>query len=77
MSSSVISEKTLIPLSAISVVIGASMWLTSVWKQGEATAQELSEFKKTTHIAEERIYRELEKINYKLDKIMDKNGGPR
>jgi formyltetrahydrofolate synthetase len=68
----VLSERTLIPISAISLVVGASMWLTSVWKQGEANAAQIQEMKANQAHDNDRIYDQLEKINEKLDRLIEK-----
>jgi hypothetical protein len=68
----ILSEKTLVPVSAISLIIAASMWLTSIWRQGEANAAQISDVKAIQLRENDKIYRELEKINDKLDRMMER-----
>lgn len=68
----VISEKTLIPIGALSVIVGAVMWLTSVWKQGDANAAQIQDIKATQQHENDRIYDKLDKMDAKIDHLLDK-----
>jgi hypothetical protein len=68
----ILTENTLIPISAIVLVFGASAWLTTVWKQGEANASEIKDIKQTQTNDMEKIDYKLEKINEKIDRLLEK-----
>lgn len=70
-----ISEKTWIPVSAVTIIFAAAVWLTTVWRQGDANAQQLVELKNDIDKKDERIYLKLEKINDKLDMLLEKKNG--
>jgi len=73
--SSHISDKTWIPIGSIAVVFGASMWITAVWLQGVANAEELKSFKEDVSKKDDKIYYKLEKMDEKIDKILEKKNG--
>lgn len=69
-----ITEKTLVPISLLIVIIGAVMWLTSLWELSKSSAAAIKEIKeeKTAHnIAVElkfnMILTELNYLKGKLD----------
>jgi hypothetical protein len=68
----VLSEKTLIPISAIGLVIGAAMWITAVYAQGEENAKAILEIKSQREKDSDRIYHELELVNDKLDRLIER-----
>lgn len=45
-----LSENTLIPLSAISIIGGAIVWITTIYAQGTTNAKEITEVKQTQAI---------------------------
>lgn len=69
---SVISEKTLVPIGLISVVVGCVVWLTTVWRQGEANAAQIQEVKDSQRHDNDRIYEKLDKIDAKIDDLLEK-----
>lgn len=68
----ILTENTLIPISAIVLVFGASAWLTNVWKQGEANAAQIQEIKQTQSSDMDKIDHKLEKIDEKIDRLLEK-----
>jgi len=64
---SIFSEKTLLPVSVLSVIFGGAVWLTTIWLKGEANAAEIVEFK-------DQVGKKLDRIEDKLDRIIEKNG---
>jgi formyltetrahydrofolate synthetase len=68
-----LSEKTLIPIGAIVLVFGASAWLTTVWKQGDANAAQISEVKANQLRDIDKLYEKLDKISDKLDALIEKS----
>lgn len=68
----ILTENTLIPISAIVLVFGASAWLTTVWKQGEANAAQIQEIKASQSTDMDKIDYKLEKINEKIDRLLEK-----
>lgn len=69
----ILSQETLVPIGLIGVIFGAAMWLTSIWKQGEANASQIVEVKQNHDKNMDRIYDKLEKIADKLDHLIEKN----
>jgi hypothetical protein len=67
-----LDSSTLIPLGALSLVFGAAMWLTSIWKQGEANASQIQEVKHDQEKNLDKVYQKLEKIDGKIDQLMEK-----
>ena len=67
----VLTQNTLIPLSAIMVVVGATGWLTTVWRQGEANAAQIQEVKVTQKADNDRLFDELHRISDKLDRLIE------
>jgi len=65
-----ITENTLIPLSAIALVFGAAMWLTTIFRQGEANANEIKEIKESKSHDLEKIETKIDKINDKVDRLL-------
>jgi hypothetical protein len=64
---SIFSEKTLIPVSVLGVIFGGAVWLTTIWVRGDANAADLIEFK-------EAVGKKLDRIEDKLDRIIEKKG---
>jgi hypothetical protein len=69
---SIISEKTLVPLGAIALIFGAAMWLTSIWRQGEANTARIQEVKQDQARDIDKVYTELNRISEKLDHLIEK-----
>ena len=67
-----ISEKTLIPLSLLSAIVGGVIWLTTIFDQGRANAQVISEIKDGIEELNEKIYIQLQSINTRLSRIEGK-----
>lgn len=63
---SIISNNTLIPLSAASVIFFAAMWVTSISEQGKANAAQIQEVKVD-------ISEKLDKIEAKVDRLIEKS----
>lgn len=68
----ILNERTLIPVGAIAAIIGASMWLTNIWFQGEANAQQIEEVKATEALHYEKIDVKLDKMNDKIDRLLER-----
>lgn len=69
----ILSERTLIPASALLLVFSASAWLTTVWKQGEANAAQIQEVKADQSRNIDKIYEKLDKISDKIDALLEKS----
>jgi hypothetical protein len=69
---SILDEKTLIPIGAVSLIFGAAVWLSSVWYQGDVNAAQIQEIKATQERDLDKVYNKLEKIDSKIDHIMEK-----
>jgi len=59
-----ITEKTLIPISLLTIIIGAAMWLTSLWELSKTSAKDIEEIK----IEQKESGRE---VDQKFDKILN------
>lgn len=70
----ILTQRTLVPVGIVTIVFGASMWLTSVWKQGEANAAQIQEIKLQHDKNIDKVYQQLEKISDKLDRLIEKTG---
>lgn len=65
---SILSDKTLIPISLVSIFIGFVFWLTGIYFESKANTQAIAEVK-----IEQRIYSDkLDDIIKKLSKIEGK-----
>jgi CHASE1-domain containing sensor protein len=62
----VLDNQTLIPLGVTVIIFLASMWLTTVYVDGQDTKQDLVEFKNATDS-------KLERIESKIDRILERN----
>lgn len=69
----ILSEKTLVPVGILAILFGAAMWLTTIWKQGEANATQIQEVKTNQMRDIDKIYEKLDKISDKLDQLIEKN----
>ncbi len=65
----IITEKTLIPISLISIVCGGMMWLSAMWYKTEATASELVEVKSEVRKLQVDVIDRLARIETKLDSM--------
>lgn len=63
----IISEKTLVPISVISIVSGGMIWLSAMWYKTEATASELVEMKSDVRKLQIDVVDRLARIETKLD----------
>lgn len=67
-----LTESTLIPISAIGLIFGAAAWVTTIYKQGEANAKEIAEIKDARSHDIEKIEVKLDRINDKLDRLIER-----
>jgi hypothetical protein len=69
----VLTRETLIPIGFLTLVFGAAMWLTSMWKQGEVNASQIKEIKVDQERNNDKIYDRLGRIEDKLDRLIEKS----
>jgi len=69
---SILDEKTLIPIGAVTLIFGAAVWLSSVWYQGDVNAAQIQEIKATQERDLDKVYEKLDKIDSKIDRIIEK-----
>lgn len=68
----ILSENTLIPLSALVVFFGFAAWLTKIDYTGAANAAEIKDIKAAQTADMDKIDYKLEKINEKIDRLLEK-----
>ena len=68
----ILSENTLIPLSALALVFGAAMWLTKIFYTGEANAAQIVEIKSNQEKNMDKVYLKLDTIEEKIDQLRQK-----
>ena len=68
----VLNQDTLMPIGAVTIIFGACIWLTSIWKQGEVNAAQIVEMKSENEKSIDRMYEKLTKIEDKIDLLMEK-----
>jgi len=69
---SILDEKTLIPIGAVTLIFGAAVWLSSVWYQGDVNAAQIQELKSNQDRDMDKVYEKLDKIDSKIDRLMEK-----
>lgn len=67
-----ITENTLIPVSLVIVLAGGILWLTTIQSQGEVNTVSIQEIKDRREEDVGRIDRRLERIESKLDTLIEK-----
>lgn len=65
-----LTESTLIPIGAVVLVFGFAMWMTKIFYQGEANAQDISSIKAQTIHDIDKIDKKLERIEDKVDRLL-------
>jgi TolA-binding protein len=70
--SKVLTENTLIPISAITIVFGAALWLTSIYKQGEVNAQQITEIKNQKTAEFDKLEQKIDRLNEKIDRVLER-----
>jgi len=68
-----ITPSTFIPIGAVIVVFGAAAWLTSVYRQGEVNANEITQLKQDNEKSLDKIEEKLERIDQKVDRLLEKS----
>lgn len=66
-----ITERTLIPISLVTIVMGGIFWLSAMWFRTEASAQDVSRLKQDVNNLNTEVIDRLARIETKLD-IMSK-----
>jgi enamine deaminase RidA (YjgF/YER057c/UK114 family) len=72
MATSIVSEKTLIPVSLLTVVMGGVFWLSSMYAKTNANAEAIVEIKDQTRQDREHLDRRLNRIEAKLDRVIER-----
>ena len=67
-----LSEGTLIPISLLITLLLFSAWLTTVYAQGVSNSNAIGELKVQRHEDVDYFRDQVEKINAKLDRILEK-----
>jgi hypothetical protein len=68
----ILNNETLIPVGMISIIFVFCMWLTNVWANGQSNTRDISEIKIQRKEDITEIKTQLEKLNEKMDRIINK-----
>lgn len=67
-----ISEKTLIPISTILVIVGAVFWLTNIYNLANTNAYGIESIKKKVSTTDSKIIERIDLIDQRLSRIEGK-----
>jgi hypothetical protein len=68
----IISEKTLIPISAIAVLIGGVFWISSMYAQGRENANAIIGIKQEQKELKVEIREDLRRLEDKIDLLLER-----
>lgn len=62
-----ITEKTLIPISLVAMLIGGVVWLSVMWYRTDASAKDIHQMKRDMAVLNDEVIDRLARIETKLD----------